>query len=85
MYYKPTKLMKIVGAIFEKRNFFFPCMILRVDRKPKNGQEIFAKRTPDIEFQQYWSVGLIATLGDGQKFKNYFSTFRDFFEKKKSR
>ena len=39
------------------------------------------KGTPDIEFQQDWSVGLGATLRDRQKIKNYFSSFKDFFEK----
>ena len=28
--------------------------------------------------------GLGATLGDGQKIKNYFSSFRDFFGKSRS-
>ena len=32
----------------------------------------------DIECERDWPVGLGATLGDGQKFKNYFSCFRDF-------
>ena len=36
------------------------------------------KRTPDIEFEQDWLVGLGTTLGDGQKLKNYFSGFRNF-------
>ena len=36
------------------------------------------KRTSDTEFEQDWSVGLGATLGDGQKIKNYFSSFKDF-------
>ena len=39
------------------------------------------KGTPDIEFELDWSVGLGATLGDGQKIKNYFSSLRDFFGK----
>ena len=39
-----------------------------VDRKRKNGQEIIiCKRTPDIEFEQDWSVSLGAKLDDGQK------------------
>ena len=33
----------------------------------------------DIEYERDWSVGLGATLGDGQEIKNYFSSFRDFF------
>ena len=36
------------------------------------------KGTVDFEFEQDWSFGLGATLGDGQKIKNYFSNFRDF-------
>ena len=36
------------------------------------------KETPDIEFEQDWSGGLGAILADGQKIKNYFSSFRDF-------
>ena len=34
--------------------------------------------TEDIECERDWSVGLGATLGDGQKIKNYFSSFRVF-------
>ena len=34
--------------------------------------------TPDIEFDQDWSVGLGSMLGGGHKIKNYFSSFRDF-------
>ena len=30
------------------------------------------KRTPDIEFEQHWSVGLSAILADGERIKNYF-------------
>ena len=40
------------------------------------------KGTPDTEFEHDWSVGLVATLGDGQKIKNYFSSFRDFSGKR---
>ena len=36
------------------------------------------KVTLGIEFERDWPVDLGATLGDGQKIKNYFSTFRDF-------
>ena len=36
------------------------------------------KGTPDVEFEQDWSLGLGAILADGQKIKNYFSNFRDF-------
>ena len=31
----------------------------------------------DIESERHWSVGLGATLGEGQKIKNYFSSFKD--------
>ena len=79
--------MKIVEAIFEKMKMlsFFLCelpLILKVDRKRnKRGRDI-CNGTLVIEFERYWSVGLGATLGDGQKIKNYFSTFRDFSGKK---
>ena len=32
----------------------------------------------DIGCERDWTVGLGATLGDGQKIKNYFSSFIDF-------
>ena len=35
-----------------------------------------------MEFERDWSFGLGATLGDEQKIKNYFSSFRDFLRKK---
>ena len=50
-------------------------LILRVDKKKAVD---ICKGTPEIKFQQDWSVDLGATLGDGKKIKNYFSTFRDF-------
>ena len=45
----------------------------------KQAEEIY-KGTPDIEFEQDWSVGSGATriLADGRKIKNYLSSFRDF-------
>ena len=58
---------------------FFLCelpLILRVDRKLKKRAREICNGTLDIEFERYWSVGLGATLGDGQKIKNYFSSFR---------
>ena len=70
-------------AIFEKMkilNFFLyelP-LISRVDRKRKKKKRDICKGTPDIEFESDWSVGLGATLGDAQKIKNYFSSFRNF-------
>ena len=60
---------------------FFLCelpLILGVARKRKKQAEDICKGTPDIEFEQYWSIGLDAILADGQKIKNYFSSFRDF-------
>ena len=41
-------------------------------QKQKNGLEIFERY---IEFERDWSVGLGATLGHGQKIKNYFFQF----------
>ena len=46
--------------------------------KRKEMAEDMYKGTPDIEFEQDWSVGLCAILTDGQKIKNYLSGFRDF-------
>ena len=43
----------------------------------KTARDIYM-RTLDIEFERDWSFGLGATLGDEQKIKNYFSSFRDF-------
>ena len=75
--------MRIVGAIFEKMKIkiFFLCelpLILGVARKLKEQAEDIFKGTSDIEFEQDWSVGLGAILADGQKIKNYLSSFRDF-------
>ena len=52
-----------------------------VARKPKEQAEYIYKGTPDIEFEQDGSVDLGAILANGQKIKNYFSSFRDFSEK----
>ena len=56
----PQNLKKIVIAIFlENRNFFFLCelpLILGVARKRKNQAEDICNGTPDIEFEQDWSV-----------------------------
>ena len=83
----PQNLLKIVGAIFEKMKIlnFFLCelpLILRVDRKLKKLAKDIYKGTLDIECEWDGSVGLDATLGDEQKIKNYFSSFRDFSGKK---
>ena len=75
--------MKIVGAIFEKIKIlnFFLCelpLILGIDRKRKKWAKDIRKGTLDIQCERDWLVGLGAALGDGQKIKNYFSSFRDF-------
>ena len=56
-------------------------LVLRVGRKKRKETGNICKWTPDIEFEQDWSVGLRATLRDRQKIKNYFSSFKDFFGK----
>ena len=76
-------LKKIVSAIFEKIQIlnFFLCelpLILGVARKRKEQAEEIYSGTPDIEFEQDWPVGSGAILADGQKIKNYFSSFRNF-------
>ena len=53
-------------------------LILRIGQKWKGRAEDNYKSTLNIEFERDWSVGLGATLGDGQKIKNYFSSFGDF-------
>ena len=40
-------------------------LILRGRRKWKEQAEDICKRTPDIEFEQGWSVGLAAILAGG--------------------
>ena len=75
--------MKIV---FEKIKIliFFLCeiglpLILKVDRKRKKKRAgNICEGSPDIRFEQDWSVGLGATLRVTQKIKNYLSSFRDF-------
>ena len=49
--------------------------------KTKNELNIFAGGALDIECESDWPVGVGTTLGDGQKIKNYFSSFKDFFGK----
>ena len=46
--------------------------------KTKKQAGYIFKGTLDIECGRHWSVSLSATIGDGQKVKNYFSSFRDF-------
>ena len=49
---------------------------MKVNRKKKTGN--ICKGTPDIEFEQDWSVGLGDIVADGQKIKNYLFSFKDF-------
>ena len=49
-----------------------------VARKRKEQAEDIYEGTPDIEFEQDWSVGLGAILAYGQKIKNYLPSFRGF-------
>ena len=46
--------------------------------KTKKSAKIFAGGALDIEYERDWPVRLGATLGDWQKIKNYFSSFRVF-------
>ena len=69
--------MKIVRTIFEKMKIlnFFLCelpLILGVDWKRKKRAGDICTGTLDFECERDWLVGLGATLGDGQKIKNYF-------------
>ena len=62
-------LNKIVRAIFQKIKIliFFLCelpLILGLARKRKKQAEDICRGAPDIEFEQDWSVGLGATLGN---------------------
>ena len=74
--------MKIVGAIFEKIKiliFFLLCELsLIVDRKRKKLAKYICRGTLGIECERDRPVGLGATLGDGLKIKNNFSSFSDF-------
>ena len=56
-------------------------LILRVDRKRKKQGGDICKGILDIECERNWLVSLGAILGNGQKIKNYFSSFRDFLRK----
>ena len=61
--------------------FFSLCelpIILRVGQKLKGRAEDNYKSALNMKFEQDWSFTLGATLGDVQKIKNYFSSFRDF-------
>ena len=64
-----------------KPTFFFLCelpLIFGVTRKRQEQAEDICNGTPDIKFEQDWSVGLDDTLLERQKIKNYFSSFKDF-------
>ena len=80
--------MKIVKAIFVKikiLNFFLSelHLILRVGQKRKEQAEDICKGTPDIEFEQDWSVGLGATVHymTDRKLKTIFLVLRIFLGK----
>ena len=75
--------MKIVVAIFEKMKikiFFLMWTTLNFGgrSKTKKWAKDICRRTLDVECERDWPVGLGAMLGDGQKIKNYFSSFRNF-------
>ena len=55
-----------------------------IENWKKRARDI-CKGTLYIEFERDWSAGLGATLGDGQKIKNYFSSSRDFSRKNRER
>ena len=76
MYYKSIKFYENRWNCFsENKHFkFFP----NVNYPSFWGRGNICKRTPHIEFEQDWSVGLGATLRDRQKIKNYFCSFKDF-------
>ena len=85
MYNKSTKFYENRwGHFWKNENFKFFLIWTTLNfegrsktKKKKNTGDI-CKGTLDIEFKRDWSVGLGATLDDGQKIKNYFSSFRDF-------
>ena len=79
----PKNLIKIVTAIFEKMkilNFFLMWTTLNYGgrSKTKKWAKYTCRGTLDIECERNWPVGLDAMFGNGQKIKNYFSSFRDF-------
>ena len=74
--------MKIVGAIFEKikiLNFYLMWTSLNFGcrSKTKYEQKNICRGTLGIESERDRPVGLGATLDDGLKIKNNFSSFRD--------
>ena len=65
-------------------NFFLcelPLILREIEKEKKKPTRDICKGTLDIECEREWPVGLCATLGGGLKIKNYFPSFRDFFEK----
>ena len=83
MYNKPTKFdEKHWSHFWENENFTFFLMwtTLNFEGKSKTKEQAgnICKGILDIECERDWSVSLGATLDDGQKIKNYFSSFRDF-------
>ena len=56
-------------------------LIFSVDRKWKKAGDI-CMGTLNIEFEQDWSVGLVVTLGDVYKTKNYFFLVSGIFFRK---
>ena len=76
-------LIKIVEPFLRKSKFYIFSHVnslnFRGRVKTKNTARDIYKRTLDIEFERDRSVGLGVTLDDdGQKIKNYFSSFKDF-------
>ena len=76
MYYKSTHFMKISEAVFQKTkifNFFLMWITLNIEGRSKEKETgNICKGTPDVEFEQDWSVGLGAILADCQKIKKLF-------------
>ena len=68
--------MKIVGAIFEKMKIlFFLCelpLILRVDRKRKNGLEIFSRGTQISNVNEIGQLVQALRQATGRKLKTIF-------------
>ena len=70
---------KIKKIFFQLQKFFRETILNFVGRSKTKKRAIeICKGTLDIERERDWSVGLSSTLDDGQKIKNYFSSFRDF-------
>ena len=75
-------MIYISRVIFEEMfTFFLTWTTLNFEVKSKTKKQAgdIYKGTLDIECERTWSISIGATLGDQQKIKNYFSSFRDFF------